>query len=218
MKKIVKLLPVVLATMLICPAFAAVAEQNSSTYTLQLDPYLDIQKTSEKTNTTVTFDDNYANLNLAEPLGTTFRVYTNDAEQKLYLYASAGSVDANAAPALYGEEGALKIIFGNISTSGGSVAALADDIKAVVSNPTESKNAFALDLTPVCKKAAVTPNGATDDPEATLDEKGVVTYTMANGIYDMQYTTGKKAVDNSFNTYDTKGTYQAILNLTKTSI
>lgn len=215
-----KLLPVFLALMLAAPAFAAAqtSDVQSSTYSLSLSPFLDIQKLSEKTTTNVTFDDNYTNLNLAEALSTNFRVYTNDAEQKIYLYASAGSIAAKDAPALYGEAGALKLIFGNISTSDGSVAAKAEDIKNVIANPLQSKNAFALDLTPKCVVSSVTPNGAVSDPTATLSDDGIVTYSMTNGIYDMSYTTGLKAVDNSFNTYDTKGQYQAILTLSKTSI
>ena len=94
----------------------------------------------------------------------------------------------------------------------------AEDIKNVIAHPLQSKNAFALDLTPTCVVSSVTPNGAVSDPTATLSKDGIVTYSMTNGIYDMSYTTGLKAVDNSFNTYDTKGQYQAILTLSKTSI
>lgn len=219
MKKITKLLPIALAFLLMTPAFAAPSDAQSSNYSLTLDPFLDIQKISEKINTTVTFDDNYANLNLAEALTSSFRVYTNDAEQKIYLYAAAGDLAAADAPALYGENDALKLIFANTSNTGGSVKATATDVKAVVSTPQQSKNAFALDLASTYDISTITPNGAVTKPTATFDKtKGVVTYSMQNGIYDLTYLTGVKAVDNSFNTYDTKGVYKATLTLSKASI
>ena len=223
MKKITKLLPIALALLLISPAFAEGVSHDpasqTSNYSLTLDPFLDIQKLSEKVTTTVTFDENYANLNLNEALSSNFRVYTNDAEQKLYLYAAAGDIAAKDAPALYGEKNALKIIFAKTSNNGGSVKATAEDIKAVVSTPQQSKNAFALDLKPTYKMATITPNGAISDPTATFEEgTGVVTYSMQNGIYDFNYITGLKAVDSSFNTYDTKGVYKATLTLSKATI
>lgn len=219
MKKITKLLPIALAFLLMSPAFAATSDVQYSDYKLDLAPFLDIQKVSEKTSTTVTFADNYENLNLSEALSSNFRVYTNDAEQKIYLYAAAGDIAATEAPALYGEGDTLKLIFANISDGSGSVKATAQDIKSVVSTPQQSKNAFALDLKPTYDISSITPNGAEAKPTAAFDKtKGVVTYSMANGIYDFNYLTGQTAVDNSFNTYDTMGTYKATLTLSKTSI
>lgn len=219
MKKITKLLPVALALMLISPSFAVAATDGdhtqTSVYSFTVDPYLDIKKISETTTATVnTIDDKYANFALSAAMGSTFKVYTNKADQKLYLHATAGEDITEAeAPALYGTAAALKLIFANTSSGNGSVKATADDVKSVKTSPTASPNAFALALTPVFAPATDAPTTAAVTSSVLGASTGVVTYEMKNGIYDVSYTCGQSAVDSSFNTYDTHGIYKATLTL-----
>lgn len=213
MRKIVKLLPAVLALMLISPAFAAPSNSAESTMNITVAPFINIKKLSEVNAANAQFDDDYTTLTTDKALGANFQVINNEVGKVVYLTATCPSTGGNA-KALYGEDDKkLNIVFSNqtkaseiqdsyiTNITSGSATAKGD-------NP----NCFALSLTPTIEPD--TSSGA-ETPTASLEEQSVK-YTLKNGVYAMNYAVGQNALANTFSTHDTNGTYQATLTLTTT--
>lgn len=224
MKKIVKLLPLVLALTVAIPTYAgtmqSTADTQSSEQQITLPAYFDIQKTDGTIETNATFQSDYSTITLDNALSTAFKVITNDAKAKVALSAQAGTISSTSG--LYFTGSDLNIVFANVTNSGGSVAATEADIKKITTgtNKQQSPNCFALKLIPECHAdTTFTNNAATADPVAAgeLNDQGQLVYELKNGAYSMKYSTGITAADNTFNTFDTYGTYKATITLSKYS-
>ena len=117
MKKITKFLPVVLALMLTCPAFAAAKDSTQSTMTLTVPEFINITKDDNCIETaTASFDDTYTKITLDNAMSGLYTVITNKPGDKVKISATA-MADGVETPALFGtEDKNLKLVLTNIGT------------------------------------------------------------------------------------------------------
>lgn len=211
MKKITKILPLAMALMLAGSAFAATAEtanEQSSTMVLTVPEFINITKTDSVEEANAEFNADYTTLNTSVTMNAGFHVITNVPDKKIYLKGTCQGADG-VQTALYGDSaGALNLVFANEQVK--PTTAAITNITGKAPAKADNANAVAFSLTP-----AITPDAASGavDPNAVLAD-GKVTYTLKNGAYDMVYTLGQTASENTFSTHDTWGTYKATLVLT----
>ena len=214
MKKITKFLPVALALMLTCPAFAATSDNAKSTMTLTVPEFINITKGSCIETATASFNDEYTTIDLDNAMSGVYTVITNKPGDKVKISATA-MADGAETPALFGSDAdSLKLVLTNIGS--GKHAATVSAITNCKTGAAidQNANAICFKLTPV-----ITPD-ATSGAKAPLsskigDDGYGVTYTIDNGKYDFTYTLGQKAESKTFSTHDTDGTYKATLTLSQ---
>ena len=219
--KITKILPLALAFALATTGAyaegAAAGENTEATnssqtikYSLDLQPFLDIETVTANTQTTsnTSFSNNYTGITIDTPLKGEFQVIGNQVSQSVALEATCEA--GGTQKALYtvaGAGGGLRIIFTNNTN-----AAVADDITAMKTTYTtaSSPNAIAFAVTPTFKHEETPSQGFLNEPALASDK---IIYTVPNGKHTFTYTIGTTAVDNSFSTLDTNGTYKATLTM-----
>ncbi len=221
MKKIVRLLPIAFALALLNPAFAenlapGTATGQTTTDSAQLEltlpEFIDITTQATNRSSNVTYENNYSNLKITTPILAKFQVITNikKATNGVKLTAKAGSSEYNALRAT--GESDFYLVFANTSNmpDSTSIASAASASPKSEENP----NAFAVHVTP--KVDIVANTGAT----APTPKYGTtyVDYPLTNGIYTFTYTLDQTALDSTFSTLDTDGTYQATLTLTQATL
>lgn len=215
MKKITKFLPVALALMLTCPAFAAASDNAKSTMTLTVPEFINITKNDNCIETaTASFDDTYTKITLDNAMSGLYTVITNKPGDKVKITATA-LADGVETPALFGtDDKNLKLVLTNIGT--GKNQAKATAISNCKTGPAiaDNANAICFSLTPTVTPDAA--SGAKDPLTATMGDDGYgVTYTIDNGKYGFSYVLNKTAESNTFSTHDTNGTYKATLTLSQ---
>ena len=223
MKKIVRLLPIAFAWALVNPAFAenlatgtATGQTNTDSAQLELTlpEFIDITSQGTNHSSNVTYEDNYSNLKITTPLIAQFQVITNikRATNGVKLTAKAGTSDINALRATSKSD--FYLVFANTSKMP-DASSIGD---AAGASPTSSKNpnAFAVHITPNVDSIANT--GATDPELNATYGTTYVDYPLTNGIYKFTYTLDQTALDSTFSTLDTDGTYQATLTLTQATL
>ena len=214
MKKITKFLPVALALMLTCPAFAATSDNAKSTMTLTVPEFINITKGSCIETATASFNDEYTTINLDNAMSGVYTVITNKPGDKVKISATA-LADGSETPALFGSDADnLKLVLTNIGS--GKHAAKASAITNCKTGAAidQNANAICFKLTPVITPDAT--SGAKAPLSSTMgDDDYGVTYTIDNGKYDFTYTLGQTAETKTFSTHDTDGTYKATLTLSQ---
>lgn len=221
--KFTKVLPIALALSLsIGSVYAAdsvdMAQGELSTqsvdYTLTLNDYIRITTESSTTTSPGSYLDMYENLTLTNPMGALFRVYSNKTERTLTLSSKTGGTST-----MYGfaNGGDFKIVFVNTANGGNSDSIEGITLAADAPNLADSPNAFALQVSSTLSHGYKVGE-LTEDAEgltATFDDASkTIKYTMKNGIADINLVFGQAALDNTFDTRDTSGTYTANLTLT----
>ena len=227
--KITKLLPLAVAfVMATTGAYAegaagATTEETFNTqtlnYSLDLQPFLDIETIPGETQTTsnTSFGANYTTLTVDTQMKAGFQVIGNQASQSVAL--SATCPGSTAAGALYnvasGQGAGLRIIFANSNTPPASIETMKETYTTA-----SSPNAIAFTLTPSYVHEETPTQGFlnTDAEDNLVDPSladGKIIYTVPNGKHTFKYLIGTTAVDNSFSTLDTNGTYTATLTLAK---
>lgn len=225
MKKLTKILPLAMALMLAAPAFAAEGDIgnagnnktfDSSELSLTLPHFISITKKATSSETaTAEFDGNYTTLTPKPQLHSDFHVITNVPNKKIYLKGTC-PVGASELPALFADgfsdhTSTLNLVFANTTVSPDE-----DDVNHLTGggiDPKSSANAVAFTLSPNFTFDQE-ETGAAVTASAFDSTKGVVTYTIQNGIYDIVYTLGTSATPGTFSTKDTFGLYKATLLLT----
>ena len=219
--KITKLLPLAVAFVMAttgayAPAGAATEATNTpqtANYSLDLQPFFDIETTSSSLSSTTSFSGNYTELTMDTALNATFQVIGNQVSQSVALSATCpvfDSEDQNATGgALYnvaeGNNAGLRIIFAN-STNRPSDLTTMKTTHATASSP----NAIAFTLTPTYTHEEASSNGFLNTPALSADK---IVYELPNGKHTFQYVIGTTPIDSSFSTLDTNGTYTATLTL-----
>lgn len=208
--KITKLLPMAMALMLACPAFAA-SNNASSEMSLTVPAFINVTKESAVETSSATFNDAYSTITLAPTLNANFKVVTNVPDKVVYLKATAETSDGadGVSSALCGDTSAMYLVFTNTTrkpadTDVQNITAMSGTAKA--KNP----NAIAFLVTPL-----ITPDGTSGAAEPTIEfSDGKAKYTLKNGVYAMGYTIATSALAETFSTHDTNGTYKATLVMT----
>lgn len=221
--KITKLLPLAVAFVMATTGAYAEGAPGTSTeqtvdtqtlnYSLDLQPFFDIETTSSSLSSNTSFGENYTKLTIDTPLNATFQVIGNQVSQSVALSATCPALDGGGqnttGGALYnvaeGANAGLRIIFAN-STNRPSDLTTMKTTHATASSP----NAIAFTLTPTYTHTETPTDGFLNTP-ALSDDK--IVYELANGKHTFQYVIGTTPVDSSFSTLDTNGTYQATLTL-----
>ena len=215
--KITKLLPVALA-LAMTTSFAYAAEDTISNsgeanYTLELAEFFDIDVNQAGGNSTTTFGTDYETIKIDNAIVGEFEVVSNTDRKDVALTGTC-EVDGDAtAPAIYGTpDGGLKIVFANtrVKPTATAVKNLTDGGN---DSTTNNANAIAFALVDT-----YTSTESFSDDELETDaslSNGVISYGIYNGKHTFTYTVSAAgAVDNSFSTIDTNGTYKATLTFT----
>ena len=215
--KITKLLPITLALLLgFSSAYAATEATNSeksAVYQLNLAEFFDIEVTPPPAASDVSYSGNYTGISIDTDLVGKFQVISNTNTKDVYLY---GTCEAEGEqPALYGALGGLKIVFTNQTTA--STAAAVTYIRGGGAEPVSasSPNAIAFSLTVDSDHE----EGPTNDIlSSDFDDGQNVHYSIENGKATFTCTVSGSAVDNSFSTMDTNGTYKATLTMSNAAL
>ena len=238
--KITKLLPIALALSLSISSVSAnvTPQDNQKTsgdvvYSLVLQDYVRITNENSKTTATGKYDTDYEGMSLTgDTLTANFQVITNDPRT---VILSAPSSAADTPSALYGYNPSTHdfyLVF--VNTSAGEVAATSvtniTGKTAGSSSPKDSPNAFAIKFEKVkvdtthnngdgTETIAITgvqgvnPVGA-DETEGANGTSGSITFTIQNGVSTLNFAANTRIMEDTFNTRDREGTYQAKLVLT----
>lgn len=221
--KITKTLPLVLA--LAMTTSCAFAEdlvpgdgntQNSinTLYQLTLDTFFDIDVKAPAA-ATVEVDEDYTTLNITNSMVGMFEVVSNTPTKQYFLYGQCDVDGADPQTALYGDVGALKLVFTNSEEGSKPDAAAVTHITGGGQDSIQSPNAIAFNLGEAYEHEETPTDGWVTNP--TFDDVKV-TYNVANGKHTSTYTVTGLAQDKSFSTMDTKGTYKATLIMTDTEL
>lgn len=212
--KITKLLPIALAfAMTTTGVFAATEATNSNSnaeYVLNLAEFFDIETAQTPTPSDVSFAGNYTQATIDNALVGKFQVISNTKTKDVYLY---GTCEAGATQkALYGTLDDLKLVFTNQTN-----AATAEAVKAITDGGQvsyDSPNAIAFGL----KINSEHTEGPTKALVSSVFENQNVHYVVENGKAVFTCTVSGSALDNSFSTMDTNGTYKATLTMSDTAL
>lgn len=233
--KITKLLPIALALSLSISAVSAnvIPQDNQKTsgdviYSLVLQDYVRITNENSKTTATGQYDVDYEGMTLTgDTLTANFQVITNDPRT---VILSAPSSAADSPSALYGYDPAthdFHLVFVNTSVDGVDASSVTNITGKTPgsSTPKDSPNAFAIKF----KKSKVDTTHNNGDTTETLaitgaqgantgdgatGTSGSITFTIQNGVSTFNYTADTRILEDTFNTRDREGTYQAKLILT----
>lgn len=222
--KITKLLPIALALAL---SFSGVqastiddggdeSTQAILNYQLKLNDYVKITSTTDETLTSAgTFDTDYKNLKLTDPMASGFKVISNAESRVLKLTAT--NTAATSPSAMYGfDKGNFYLVFTNNDATGGVAATSVTNITTgdgASAEPSLNPNAIAFKVTAVEKHV----DGPTETPFVSAWVDDHIEYTMKNGVATVDFTIADKAEQKTFSTHDTLGTYKATLTLTDQS-
>ena len=202
---------------LLCTSFASAANDQSTNaavqYQLTLLDYIKITSTGNKDAQT-TFGQDYGSISIQEGMTGHFDIISNDPTRQMNLKASCPLATGGVESPLYdvtftGDNGTGKLIFTRTENSP-SDASLTNikGTPAADSNP----NAIAFNIT-----FAKTYAHGLDDGGLTPtfdSEKGAIEFDMTNGVATLEVQVNGSNVENTFNTKDQSGTYQATLTLT----
>jgi hypothetical protein len=211
--KITKLLPLVFALALICPAFAEdvpSVKEATSQIDLTLKDYVKVTTTTPTIVKAATFDAGYTTLTVPA-IQPAFNVVNNVKNQTLTLTAKTKGTSLDA---LYKVDGNWAIAFANTTNvpEDTSVTSLtAGDAAAVASNA----NVIALSIDAANNSAWTETLGGSHTTNVT--GQNAVVYTLQSGTYDILYTLGTTQMANTFSTHDSSGTYRATIYLTATT-
>ncbi len=217
--KITKVLPIALA-MTVCGAFAEQAADYTTNaqvqYQLNLEDYVKITSSTPSLSSDTTFGTDYSTITITDMQGA-FNVISNAPSRTMDLTASCPGSTSSAMYdyAVSAEDGVaatFKLIFTKTTAVDTS-----DAIDNIIGTPAKDSNPNAIAFNVTVTQAHA--HGPAETPlVADWDETGrKVTYTMKNGVADFTYLVSGSNVEETFNTQDESGTYQAILKLTDKS-
>lgn len=220
--KISKLLPITLALSLCMTtcAFAATEETKQKAqadYQLQLAEFLDIEATAPAAVGTVSFANNYTAITIDGSVAGSFQVISNTNTKDVYLYATC--LAESEVPALYGDYGALKLVFTNTAAGGDGTKTTDDVVKGIrdgsYTTAPESPNAiaFALTVTPSLDADKSLIGGSITGSKHDTEN---IVYTIPNGVATFACSVSGSAQDDSFSARDTNGIYRATLYMSDT--
>mgnify|MGYP003301899031 CR=1 FL=1 len=237
--KITKFLPVALALSLTMSSVNAEVTPTDNqitsgdvVYSLVLKDYVRITNESSKTTATGEYDANYAGMSLTgDVLTANFKVITNDPRT---VILSAPSSASTAPSALYGydpDNHSFHLVF--VNTSVGEVDATSvtniTSKSAGNSTPKDSPNAFAVkfeketvatthNLGDTTETLAITGVQGANTGDGTSGTSGSITFTIQNGVSTLNFNANTRIMEDTFNTRDREGTYQAKLILTNGAV
>lgn len=213
--KLKKILPLVFALAIACPAFAdftPTPESSSATTTfnLTLSKFCRVTTNTASDTATASYNAEYTELQLSKALATTFHIVTNDTAQNISVVAKTNGKDAlfKIAENSYGlafanttHEPASDTAYTNITAEGAS--------PAIANNP----NVIAFTLTGFTMTPSATYGGSvTTDTQS----QNLRSYVLENGTYDLAMTLNRLAMDGTVSTHDSEGTYTTIITVTAT--
>ena len=217
--KISKLLPITLALMLGMSGAYAASDTDSALYEISVPEFFDIIATKPAAAATVTPNEDYTAITVSSISGT-YDVISNTDTKDIYFYGTCIAGD-DTVPALYSKQAQgggdeYRLIFTNSQIGEiNNVPVLATDIQKVREgsvDPTDSPNAIVLKLTIGSELVAGSyPEGKA--VSAPTVQGTNVKYSIPNCKVKFTCSTGGSAMDSSFSTLDTNGTYQATLYL-----
>ena len=227
--KITKFLPIALALSLsIGSVYAADAtkpqdNQTSSgevLYELKLNDYVRITNEDSVTTATGQYDKDYAGMSLTGQMSANFKVITNDPRT---VVLSAPSVATGSPSGLYDYKqngGAHEFCLVFVNTSAGDVAATSvTSITGASGAATlaESPNAFGVKFEAAAGNVKAVHNLTGDGGSAgtitgaQTKGAGNITFTIPNGVSTFDFVSNSRIMQDTFNTRDREGTYQAKL-------
>lgn len=218
--KITKLLPVALALAMTTsfayaePATDTGAENSGvANYTLELAEFFDIDVNQAGGNSTTTFGTDYETIKIDNAIVGEFEVVSNTDRKDVALTGTCATSDGGDVPAIYGTpDGGLKIVFANtrVKPTATAVKNLTDGGN---DSTTNNANAIAFALVDSYTSTESFSDDALETGASLSD--GVISYGIYNGKHTFTYTVSAAgAVDSSFSTMDTNGTYKAVLTFT----
>ena len=217
MKKFTKFLPILMALMLVSPAYADYTTNSvhsaDSTMTLTLPEFISIKKTSSVESAQAQYDADYTTLTTDNTMNAVFHVITNVPNKVIYLKGTCNGEDGDT-PALYssnvtGANDMLNLVFANQTVK--PTTKSIQNITSGTAAAEQNANAVSFTLKPVF---TYDKDSTGAEISSVNYELGKVTYTIQNGIYDVTYTLGQTALANTFSTKDTQGEYKATITLT----
>ena len=226
--KISKLLPITLALSLCLTtaSYAATEATNSDAqadYKLYLKEFFDIEVTAPDATGAVSYANNYSSVSIDEAVTGSFQVISNTNTKDVYLYATC--LADSEVPALYGDYGALKLVFTNTAvaaTQGGAVEGSKSSDTVIsgirsgsITEAKDSPNAivFDLEVTPSLDAAKSLAGGSIT---GEFTDNTNVHYVMPNGVATFACSvSGTDQVH--FSPLDTNGTYRATLYMSDTA-
>lgn len=234
--KFTKFLPVALALSLTISSVNAAGvtpTDNQTTsgevnYSLVLQDYVRITNESSNTTATGQYDANYAGMSLTgNVLTANFQVITNDPRT---VILSAPSSAATGPSALYGYDPSnhsFHLVFVNTSVGDVDATSVTNITSKSAGNsaPKDSPNAFAVkfekvkvdtthNLGDTTETLAITGVQGTNSGEGASGSSGDITFTIQNGVSTLNFAANTRIMQDTFNTRDREGTYQAKLILT----
>lgn len=220
--KITRALPLVLAlAMTTSCAFAEDAIENSGTldYTLELAEFFDIDVVTPGGNSETTFGTDYDTISIKTPIIGEFEVVSNTDSKNVALTGTCLTEDGEK-PAIYGTPGvnntpgSLKIVFTNDRVKP-TATAVSNLVAGGNTTTTTNANAIAFALVDNYSSTESFDDNKLQSAATLADGTGVINYGIYNGKHTFKYTVSAAgAVDSSFSTMDTNGTYRATLTFT----
>ena len=211
--KITKLLPLVFALALMCPAFAVdvpSVKEATSQIDLTIKDYVKVSTTTPEIVKACTFDAAYTTLEVPA-IQPAFNVINNVKNQTLTLTAKT---KGDSLAALYKVDGNWAIAFANI-TNAPEDSAVTNLTSGTAATESNNANVIALSINAAAAGAWTETLGGSHT--TNVASQNAVVYTLQSGTYDILYTLGTTQMTNTFNTYDSSGTYRATLYLTATT-
>lgn len=223
--KITKILPLALALSLSIGCVQAAIDGQDETgndkaqvqYSLTLNDYVKITQSGGVTTSDGNYSNDYAALNLTNALSANFKVITN---AKRTVELSSPSYATDTPSALYGYKPAdhsFHLVFVNTEAGGVPSTSVTKITGAEAGSAVlaESPNAFAFKFTAPKVKATYDRGDSADAGTITGQfANGKITFTLPNGVSELNFASETTAMSDTFNTRDTKGTYKADLILT----
>lgn len=220
--KITKLLPLVFALALICPAFAEESpsvKSASSTVNLTLKDYVKVATSTATINQQADFNADYTTLTIPATIQPTFSVINNVYNQTLTLTAKTTTAEGQV-DALYKKGTGWAIAFANQGDKNVANKPASSMVTSITggSNPSlaTNQNVIALSINAESDDIFISETLGGSHTTNTEGQNAVV-YTIQPGTYSIRYSLGTTQMADTFSTHDASGTYSAVLTLTATT-
>ena len=217
--KITKILPLVFALALVCPAFAADSpsvKSASSVVNLSLKDYVKVATSTATIDQAAEFNADYTVLTIPAVIKPSFTVVNNVYGQTLTLTAKTKS---GALDALYKKGTGWAIAFANTGDKNAANIPADGMVTSLTAGGTASvetnENVIALSINAENDAIFTETLGGAHTTDAS--GQNAVVYTLEPGTYTIQYSLGTTQMENTFSTHDASGTYSATLTLTATT-
>lgn len=216
--KITKILPLVFALALVCPAFAAESpsvKSAASTVNLTLKDYVKVSTSTPTINQAANFNADYTILEIPSTIQPSFGVINNVYNQTLTLTAKTKN---NTLDALYKKGTGWAIAFANTGDKNAANIPADSMVTSLTAGaaPTVETNENVIALS-IDAEAATWTETLGGSHTTDVSGQNAVVYTLDPGTYGIVYSLGTTQMPDTFSTHDASGTYSAVLTLTATT-